>query len=111
MFPLPSAVKLPTLAETIPGLGLASAPLIENEYAPCRLALVKFPVAGGGGGVDDPLLPHETITMASAATAGKISGFIAHPVAQRICWPVAAGILAGSAARAPDRLSGSTAPG
>src|ERR1700730_11987413 len=79
MVPLPSAVKLPTLAINAPGCALASVPLIEKEYVPCRFAFVKFPMAGGGVGLDDPLPPHETVSTARAPAATTSSRLTAHP--------------------------------
>src|ERR1700719_757829 len=102
MVPLPSAVKLPTLAINAPGLALASVPLIEKEYVPCRFAFVKFPVAGGGVGLDDPLPPHETVSNASAPAATTRSRLTAHPADRRIYRQAAAENLARCAARASD---------
>src|SRR5260370_399772 len=107
----PSARKLPPLAMKAPGFALGFVPLIEKAYVPLRLAFEKPPVGGGGVGKDEPLPPQETVSNASAATAEKISGFIAHPVDRRIWRRVAAGNLAGCAAPAPDLLSESPAPG
>ena len=46
MFPLPSAVKLPTRAMKPP---FRSTPLMAKAYWPFRLVSEKFPVGGGGG--------------------------------------------------------------
>src|SRR2546425_9230568 len=74
MFPLPSAVKLPTRAMNPP---FRSSPLMEKAYWPFRLLLEKFPIGGGGGVIEAPPLQAAAQT-ARAIVPSKRTRFIAH---------------------------------
>src|SRR5437667_12830256 len=80
MFPLPSAVKLPTRAMKPP---FRSTPLMAKAYWPFRLVSEKFPVGGGGGVMEAPPL-QAAAQSARAIVASRRTRFIAHlPVESR----------------------------
>src|SRR2546427_9023253 len=74
MFPLPSAVKLPTRAMKPPD---ESSPLMEKAYWPFRLLLEKFPIGGGGGVMETPPL-QAAAQSARAIVANRRTRFTAH---------------------------------
>src|SRR3974390_1259381 len=71
MWPLPSAVNVPTRVKMLPVPPHSSVPVIENAYWPARLALENFPGGGGGGGGFDPPPPQATATRLSETSASR----------------------------------------
>src|SRR2546425_4537130 len=104
MFPLPSAVKLPTRAMKPPD---ESSPLMAKAYWPFRLLSEKFPVGGGGGVMETPPL-QAPAQSARVIVASRRTRFIAH-------LPVESRALCCRRARRPGKVenrgwSGSRAP-
>src|SRR5438876_3686057 len=81
MFPLPSAVKLPTRAMKPPD---ESSPLMEKAYWPLRLLSEKFPIGGGGGVIEAPPLQAAAHSARAIVASGR-TRFIAHlPAESRV---------------------------
>src|SRR5438445_13117874 len=83
MFPLPSAVKLPTRAMKPPD---ESSPLMAKAYWPFRLLSEKFPVGGGGGVMETPPLQAAAHNARTTARSRR-TRFIAHlpPESRAVC--------------------------